>query len=69
MAWVYFASLLCIVSINLNHTICTILGDDTFIAIRAIECFLDSGRIEYNIGEPHYIYDQPYLVSILSDIR
>ena len=31
------------------------LGDDTFIYMRVIENFLESGRIEYNSGEPAYL--------------
>lgn len=48
-------ALLCVGTIVLSIPFITCLGDDTFIYMRIIRNFLDTGRFEYNTGEPCYI--------------
>jgi hypothetical protein len=51
----YLLFILFLTSLILSIPFIQLLGDDTFIYMRAINRFLGSGRLEYNFGEPCYL--------------
>lgn len=48
--------LICFASFLFSLPYIQTLGDDTFIYMRLINNFLQTGRMEYNIGEPCYLF-------------
>jgi hypothetical protein len=51
----WILSAICLLTLVLSVPYVQCLGDDTFIYMRVIENFLDSGQIEFNAGEPAYL--------------